>query len=335
MAIVNNALISALRPGFSAAFARGKAKAPSQWQLIATKMASANKSTTYGWLGQFPKLSEWVGQRSVKNMAEHGYSIVNNLYEGTVGVKRTDIEDDNLGIYTPLFEEMGYATATHPDELVFALLGKGVSTACYDGQNFFDTDHPVYPNTDGTGTPETVSNLIDAEATPALQSEEGDEEKEGEGQQAATPAAPAEAPTPWYLLDVSRPLKPLIFQERTAPELTSQTDARTDNVFMADEYRYGVRYRCNAGFGFWQQAVCVRDALNQANFLKARALMQSFRADGGRPLGLGRGGKAGTLLVVPASLEADAIKVVDLQLINGGESNPCYNMATIVNCAWL
>ena len=309
MAIVNNALISALRPGFSAAFARGKAKAPSQWQLVATKMSSANKSTTYGWLGQFPKLSEWVGQRSVKNLAEHGYSIVNNLYEGTVGVKRTDIEDDNLGIYTPLFEEMGYATATHPDELVFALLGKGVSTECYDGQNFFDTDHPVYPNVEGTGTPETVSNLID-----------------GEG---------AEDATPWYVLDVSRPLKPLIFQERTAPEMTSQTDARTDNVFMADEYRYGVRYRCNAGFGFWQQAVCVRDSLNQANFLKARALMQSFRADGGRPLGLGRGGKAGTLLVVPSSLEADAIRLVDLQLINGGESNPCYNMATIVNCAWL
>lgn len=307
MAIVNNALISALRPGFSAAFARGKAKAPSQWELVATKMSSANKSTTYGWLGQFPKLSEWVGQRSVKNMAEHGYSIVNNLYEGTVGVKRTDIEDDNLGIYTPLFEEMGYATATHPDELVFALLGKGVSTECYDGQNFFDTDHPVYPNVEATGTPETVSNLIGS----------------------------AEDATPWYLLDVSRPLKPLIFQERTAPEMTSQTDAHTDNVFMADEYRYGVRYRCNAGFGFWQQAVCVRDALNQANFLKARALMQSFRADGGRPLGLGRGGKAGTLLVVPASLEADAIKLVDLQLINGGESNPCYNMATIVNCAWL
>ena len=307
MAIVNNALISALRPGFSAAFARGKAKAPSQWELVATKMSSANKSTTYGWLGQFPKLSEWVGQRSVKNMAEHGYSIVNNLYEGTVGVKRTDIEDDNLGIYTPLFEEMGYATATHPDELVFALLGKGVSTECYDGQNFFDTDHPVYPNVEATGTPETVSNLIGS----------------------------AEDATPWYLLDVSRPLKPLIFQERTAPEMTSQTDAHTDNVFMADEYRYGVRYRCNAGFGFWQQAVCVRDSLNQANFLKARALMQSFRADGGRPLGLGRGGKAGTLLVVPASLEADAIKLVDLQLINGGESNPCYNMASVVNCAWL
>lgn len=159
---------------------------------------------------------------------------------------------------------------------------------------------------DGTGTAVTVGNLIDAATKPEEQ-------------------------TPWYLLDVSRPLKPLIFQERTKPEMTAQTDARTDNVFMSDQYRYGVRYRCNAGFGFWQQAVCVRDALNQTNFLKARTLLQSFTADGGRPLGLGRGGKAGTLLVVPAALEADAIKLVDLQLINGGESNPCYNMATLGN----
>lgn len=310
MAIVTNELVSALRPGFSAAFERGKTKAPGQWRQVATLMSSSNKSTTYGWLGQFPKLREWAGERAVSSMAEYGYSVVNKLYEGTVGVKRTDIEDDNIGVYTPLFEEMGYAAATHPDELVFGLLSRGISTLCYDGQNFFDTDHPVSPNTDGTGEADTVSNLIDA-------------------------AAGADSKTPWYLLDISRPLKPLIFQERTRPEMTAQTDVRNEAVFMSDEYRYGVRYRCNAGFGFWQQAVCVRDDLTSENFTKARVLLQSFRADGGRPLGLGRGGKAGTLLVVPASLEAAAVRVVELQLVNGGESNPTYGQATIINCAWL
>lgn len=310
MAIVTNNLIAALRPGFSAAFEKGKAKAPGQWQQIATLMPSANASTTYGWLGQFPKLREWVGQRSVKSMQEHGYSLTNKLYESTVGVKRTDIEDDNLGIYTPLFEEMGYAAATHPDELVFSLLGKGLSTLCYDGQNFFDTDHPVYPEVDGTGDAVTVSNLLDAAASP-------------------------ESKTPWFLLDVSRPLKPLIFQERTKPELISQMDPRSDNVFMNDEYRYGVRYRCNVGFGFWQQAICVRDDLTSANFEKALAMLQDIHTDGGRPLGLGRGGKSGTLLVVPTSLYSAAKRVVSMELINGGESNPTYDEATIINCAWL
>lgn len=309
MAIITNALLNSLRVGFSRAFEDAKSAAVSQWPVAATRVPSSGKSTTYGWLGQYPKLREWVGERSVKSMQEHGYSIVNNLYEATVEVKRTDLEDDNLGVYMPLMGEMGYAATTHPDTLVFGLLGAGTSTECYDGQYFFDTDHPIYPEVDGTGTATTVSNLIDPSS-----------------------GAPG---TPWYLLDVSRPLKPLIFQERTAPELLAITDPKQDHVFTTDAYLYGVRYRCNAGFGFWQQAVCCRDELNAANYEAALTKLQTVTADGGRPLGLGRGGKAGTLLVVPATLNAAARRVVAVELVNGGESNPWYDTATIINCAWL
>lgn len=309
MAIVTSPLLASMRVGFSKTFEDAKAKAPSQWALAATLVPSTSKSTTYGWLGQYPKLREWVGPRTVKSIQEYGYSIINKLYEGTVGVQRTDLEDDNLGVYTPLFAEMGHSAATHPDELVFGLLGKGVSTLCYDGQYFFDTDHPVYAEVDGTGAVSTVSNLIDPAA--------GD---------------PGKA---WFILDVSRPLKPLIFQERTKPELLAVTDPKQDHVFTMDEYLYGVRYRCNAGFGFWQQAVCCRDTLNAANFGKALALIQDYKADGGRPLGLGRGGKAGTLLVVPASLYSAALDVVNVQLVSGGESNKWFDAATVINSAWL
>ena len=309
MAIVTSPLLASMRVGFSKTFEDAKAKAPSQWNLAATLVPSTSKSTTYGWLGQYPKLREWVGPRAVKSMKEHGYSIVNKPYEATVDVSRADIEDDNLGVYTPLFSEMGYATATHPDELVFGLLGKGVTTPCYDGQNFFDTDHPVYAEVDGTGAADTVSNLIDPAA-----------------------GAPLLA---WYILDVSRPLKPLIFQERTKPDLLAVTDPKQDHVFMNDSYLYGVRYRCNAGFGFWQQAVCCRDTLNAENFEKALHLMRSYKTDGGRPLNLGRGGKAGTLLVVPDDLESAAEKIVAKENLAGGESNTNYNKATIFNCAWL
>lgn len=309
MAIVTSPLLASLRAGFGRVFEDAKSKAPTTWATAATHVPSTASSTTYGWLGQYPRLREWVGPRVVKSMQEHGYSIVNKLHEGTVGVKQTDIEDDNLGIYAPLFKEMGYAAATHPDEMVFGLLGKGTSTPCFDGQNFFDTDHPVFSEVDGTGTATTVSNLID-------------------------PATGSPLPA-WYILDVSRPLKPLIFQERTKPELLAITDSKQDHVFMNDEFLYGVRYRCNAGFGFWQQAVCCRDTLNAANFGKALALMQGYKADGGRPLALGRGGKSGTLLVVPSSLYSAALDVVGVQLINGGESNKYYDAATIINCAWL
>lgn len=93
--------------------------------------------------------------------------------------------------------------------------------------------------------------------------------------------------TAWYLLDVSRPLKPFIFQERTTPELQVITNPDNDTVFMKDKIPYGIRYRCNGGYGFWQQAVCCTDDLTADNFELALATMQGFKADGGRPLGLG------------------------------------------------
>lgn len=300
MAVITPALITSLRTGFSKAFQDALAATPTDWAKVATRVPSSNTSNTYGWLNQFPKLREWVGDRVAKDMAAQGYQVTNRLFEGTVAVKRTDIEDDNVGVYTPLFAEMGRAAAAHPDELVFALLAAGESTLCYDGQNFFDTDHPVYPNVDGTGTATTVANL-------------------------QTGTEPA-----WYLLDNSRALKPLIFQERTTPELDAMTASNDEGVFMRDEYRYGIRYRCNAGFGFWQLAYKSKAALNAANFNAAMAAMMGIRADGGRPMGV-----KPTHLVVPPALRAAALTLINAQLINGGESNPNYNAVEVIVSPWL
>ncbi|WP_017936979.1 Mu-like prophage major head subunit gpT family protein [Zestomonas thermotolerans] len=300
MAIITPALLSGLRTGFSKAFQDALAATPTDWEKVATRVPSSSASNTYGWLGQFPALREWVGDRVLKDMAAQAYQVQNKLYEGTVAVKRTDIEDDNVGVYTPLFAEMGRAAKAHADQLVFALLAAGETTTCYDGQNFFDTDHPVYPNVDGTGTATLVSNL-----------------------QAGTGPA-------WYLLDTSRALKPLIFQERTTPELDALTSTQDEMVFMSDTYRYGVRYRCNAGFGFWQLAYKSKAALDADNFNAAMAAMMDVKADGGRPMGV-----KPTHLVVPPSLRAAALSLIEAQLTTGGVSNPNYKAVEVIVSPWL
>lgn len=302
MAIITPALITSLRTGYSQAFQDALAATPTDWANVATRVPSSSTSNTYGWLGQFPKLREWVGDRVVKDMAASGYQITNKLYEGTVGVKRTDIEDDNVGIYTPLFAEMGRGAAAHPDELVFGLLAAGESTLCYDGQNFFDVDHPVYPNADGTGTATLVSNYDNGGGSPGA---------------------------PWYLLDCSRALKPLIFQERTAPELETLNSTQDEAVFVKDLYRFGIRYRCNAGFGFWQLAYKSKAALTAANFNAAWATMASRPADGGRPLGV-----RPTHLVVPPTLRADALALIEAQQI-AGSSNPNYKAVQVIVSPWV
>ena len=47
------------------------------------------------------------------------------------------------------------------------------------------------------------------------------------------------------------------------------------------------------------------------------------------------GGKAGTLLVVPPSLFAAARRLIAVELVNNGESNPWYDAATIISVPWL
>ncbi|CAA0111657.1 Uncharacterised protein [BD1-7 clade bacterium] len=299
MAILTPALINALQVGFRKEFQNGLGMADPQWQRIATLIPSSGKSTTYGWLGKFPKFREWIGPRVINDMQAHGYSIVNKDWESTIGVDRNDIEDDEVGIYNPLFQEMGMAAAGFADEQVFPLLDAGTTNLCYDGQNYFDTDHPVYANADGSGAAVSVSNFTDG-------------------------AGPA-----WFLMDVRRPLKPIIFQERKKVKFDRMDKADDEEVFMRKQFRYGADCRANAGYGFWQLAHCSKAELTPENIWAAYQAMRSVKADGGKPLGVRPG-----LLVVRAGQEKkaeDALK----QLINGGESNTLHGKLELLVPDWL
>jgi len=291
MATVTSAMLAALFTTYKAAFQAGVSMAKTQYGVIATTVPSGSASNTYGWLGQMPRLREWIGDRLVNDLATHGYSITNKEYESTVGVKRKDIEDDAVGVYKPVMQELGRAAAVFPDELVFGLLGAGASTQCYDGQYFFDTDHPV-----GAGT---VSNFTDG------------------------------ANVPWYLLDCSRAIKPLIFQDRKKPKLVSMTKDDDEAVFTRAEYRYGVDMRGSVGFGFWQMGHLSKAELDSANFNAAYAAMQSVQSGEGRPLGINP-----THLVVPPSLRSAATQLV-AKTLQGGAANPNAGIVEVLVVPWL
>ncbi len=303
MAIVTAAILAALNTGVKKNFQDGYAgmRAAAFWDQVATLVPSTTASNTYGWLADFPALREWVGDRVVKDMKEHGYAITNRLFEATVGVQRTQIEDDQYGHYSPIARSMGQEAAQHPDRLVQAVISAGHSSLCYDGQYFFDTDHPVYANHDGSGAVTTVSNVT-AGAGPA-----------------------------WYLLDCSKVLKPFIFQERTKPELEMKFDPSvSDTVFKSDRYEWGIRYRCNAGYGFWQMARKSQATLDATAFEAERTAMRQLKGDGGRPLGI-----VPNILLVPPALEAAADRVVGVKALANGADNPNYGKAKVIVMDWV
>ncbi len=298
--IINGGNLKSLYVAFLAAFNSGLGQAQSLYQEIATTVPSTTSTNEYGWLGKFPKMREWIGDRVINGMATHGYSIKNKPFELTIGVDRDDIEDDNIGIYSPMFQEMGQSAAENPDELVFGLLAKGHSTVCYDGQYFFDTDHPVLDE-DGV----TVSSQSNVD------------ENSSSG-------------TPWYLLDTSRALKPLIFQNRKSPQFVAKDAPTDDNVFERKEFVYGVDSRCNVGFGFWQQAFRSRKTLDETNLLAAWKTMCERKGDHGRRLGI-----KPNLLLVPPSLAITAMKLVSASTMANGADNVMKGLVKVVSSPWV
>lgn len=295
--------LAALQTGFKKNFqdAFTAVRPDADFTKVATVIQSTSKSNTYGWLGKFPKMREWIGERVIKDMEAKGYTITNKDFEATVGVDRNDIEDDDLGLYGPLFQEMGNSAGQQPDDLTFGLLTQGRAETCYDGQYFFDTDHPSF---DANGGAITVSNVDTSGAV--------------------------ENPY-WYLLDTTRPLKPLIYQERKKPEFIAHFDpTNSDHVFKKKEYLYGVDARCNVGFGLWQMAYASNADLNGDNLDAAIEKMRTLLDSNGRPLGI-----KPNLLVVGPKLRSKANKTVKVMLGEGGASNANYNAVDVLDTSWV
>ncbi|GAA4651687.1 Mu-like prophage major head subunit gpT family protein [Kistimonas scapharcae] len=293
---ITPAVLSSLFTGYKANFQRGLQRAKPTWNMVATEVPSSTRSNTYGWLSKFPKFSEWVGERQIKALAAKGYEIENKDYESTVGVPRNDILDDQHGVYGMIFENMGEEAVTFPDELVYALMMAGFSSDCHDGQYFFDTDHPIFPNVDGTGTAATYSNMI-----------------AGSGE-------------PWFLLDTSKVLKPFLLQMRQRAEFVTKTDPNSsDHVFKAKEYLYGVDCRLNVGYTFPQLAIGAKSALDAANFETACKMLRQMKTDGDKRLGM-----KPTLLVVGPGNEAPAQKLIKAMNDASGASNIHYNKCDLL-----
>lgn len=298
--LINRANLDIAFNGFKTLFNDAFQGAPSAYREIASVVPSSSAEETYGWLGQIQTFREWVGPRVVHNLSAHTYTIRNRDYENTVSVGRNDFEDDKYGIFGPAFSEMGRAAAEFPDQLVFALLAAGFETTCYDGQYFFDTDHPVRLN-GPDGEPTSVANTDGGSGTP------------------------------WFVLDTSRMVKPVIFQERRPlGNLVSKDRPEDDNVFTNKEYIYGSDGRCNVGFGLWQLAWGSKQTLNATNYATARAALMGMKGDGGRTLGV-----RPTTLVVGPSLESAALKIVNSEFASGGETNEWRGTAKLIVTPYL
>ena len=269
--------IAALFISFQVLFNKAFAGVKPTWEKIAMRVPSKASKEVYPWLSAIPGLRKWIGDRVYHTLGQHKYEIPNEDYELTIPVKVNDIADDQVGVYSPLISAMGVSAANWPEELVYQALKDGFTTPCYDGQPFFDTDHPNFDDADTT-----FSNY-----------------------QAGTGA-------PWFLMCTSAPIKPLIFQERQVPKFVALDKADNEDVFKKKQLVYGVDARGGVGYGLPHLVFASKADLTPANYEAARAAIQEFKSSAGTPLGL-----IPDLLVVAPTLEGKGRRLLNNEQIDG------------------
>lgn len=104
---------------------------------------SDQETETYKWLGQVPAMREWVGGRQAKGFTENGITIENRHFEATLEVLVKELRRDKTGQILVRVNELADRTNSHWASLISTLIANGESQVCYDGQYFFDTDHPI------------------------------------------------------------------------------------------------------------------------------------------------------------------------------------------------
>lgn len=274
--IINQSSLANIYVGLSAAFNAAFQGAEVWYEKLAMTVPSTGRSMDYKFLLDFPMVQEWIGDRVVRSLAGKNWEVVNKNWEATIEVSRNDIEDDQIGLYTPLVSSLAFEAKKHRDKLIAALIAD--NGLCYDGQNFFDTDHPV-----GSSTGANFSSG---------------------------------ASTAWYLFDMSRPIRPFVFQLRKEVQLTRMDLPTDENVFMRNSFRYGVDARYAGAYGLWQLAYKSTQTLDATYYAAARAAMMAFDNAEGRPLGI-----VPNLLVVPPSLEGSARTLLYAETVSTGGTN--------------
>jgi len=288
--LINQANLTATQIGFRTIFAQAlEAFSVPEIEQLAMSVPSTSAKEQYKWVGALPVMKEWLSDAAFEKLNALSWEIVNKTWQAGLEVDREDLEDDNLRLLTPASQTLAQEAKRHPLALLADLLNNGFTAKGYDGQYFFDTDHKDADETaqanaittalsatsygtlraamrnikDYKGRPLNImpTHLVTGPALEATAKKIVSQELTGNGESNVNFGTAKLITTPyitsataWFLLDLSRAIKPLVLQTRRSPEFAAQDQPDDEQAFMRKKYRYSVTARYNAGYGLWQLA---------------------------------------------------------------------------------
>jgi phage major head subunit gpT-like protein len=126
---------------------------------VATRLASNTRDQRYPIVQAISgAMRQWTGERQVNNIVNDGFVVTNLKWENTLAIERTDLEDDQYGVYSSMLIPNLARHARVLPELEVAKIFNTNPTG-YDGVSLFSTAHPKDPS---GATPGTQSNSLSA-----------------------------------------------------------------------------------------------------------------------------------------------------------------------------
>lgn len=110
--------------------------------LLATTISTEDPTEDYAWLGNVPAIREFKGDRIVRSIPTEKVSLSDKTWEGTVGFDRHTIEDGKLGQVEMRIRDLAVRARQHKNRRMTDVMEAGAATVGYDGQYYFDSDHP-------------------------------------------------------------------------------------------------------------------------------------------------------------------------------------------------
>lgn len=97
------------------------------------------------WLNAIANMHLWEGPRFINRISAESLPIVTRPHSNALAISRSDILNDQLGLYSPVIDKLADTYPFALDDLVISMLCAGIAGialgAAYDGQNLIDTDH--------------------------------------------------------------------------------------------------------------------------------------------------------------------------------------------------
>jgi phage major head subunit gpT-like protein len=121
-------------------------------ESIGSRIASNTRDQRYPIVQSISgAMRKWQGSRQGQNVVVDGFVVTNSVWENTLEILRTDVEDDQYGVYSDmLIPNLARHARLLADQQIAAAISANATG--YDGKAFFATDHPVDPSGQTSGT---------------------------------------------------------------------------------------------------------------------------------------------------------------------------------------